>query len=283
MSGPPFQPTSSQVPPPADAESSPSMRGAPFRAVLGRELRAAGHSRQIRVFAALALAAGLAAVSFNEFAGSAPFFFLQVALHAVSLFSVLAGVGAALAEPEEWPFLFAQPGARRALVPGKFLAVAAAFAVSLPFLFAPALFRGSSPAVLGGLYLQTLLLAATGAAAGLVAGFYSRDRVRGFFAAVVLWIAAVFLYDFAALATASWSPAREWPDLWIALLMLNPLDAFRIQALFSLEQIPPESAGDRPLARWWVTHATAWFAVVSLMWTALLLAFAARRAGRMEI
>jgi hypothetical protein len=37
--------------------------------------------------------------------------------------------------------------------------------------------------------------------------------------------------------------------------MLNPLDSFRIEALFALEQIPAEAANKTPLASWWIAHA----------------------------
>jgi hypothetical protein len=41
--------------------------------------------------------------------------------------------------------------------------------------------------------------------------------------------------------------------------MVNPLDAFRIQALFAMEQIPAEAANKTPLAAWWISHANLWF------------------------
>ena len=69
----------------------------------------------------------------------------------------------------------------------------------------------------------------------------------------------------------------------VALLMLNPLDAFRIQALFALEQIPPESANKTPLAHWWLTHAGVWLAILSTTWTAGLLLITNRHLGRLEL
>jgi hypothetical protein len=40
--------------------------------------------------------------------------------------------------------------------------------------------------------------------------------------------------------------------------MLNPLDSFRIEALFALQQIPPPKPRTKlPLAGWWTAHAGA--------------------------
>jgi hypothetical protein len=65
--------------------------------------------------------------------------------------------------------------------------------------------------------------------------------------------------------------------------MLNPLDAFRIQALFALEQIPPEAANKTPLANWWLTHADLWMAMLAALWTITLLALTNRRVAHVEI
>ena len=43
--------------------------------------------------------------------------------------------------------------------------------------------------------------------------------------------------------------------------MLNPLDAFRIEALFAMQQIPAEAANKTPLAAWWTAHAGLWFSL----------------------
>jgi hypothetical protein len=65
--------------------------------------------------------------------------------------------------------------------------------------------------------------------------------------------------------------------------MVNPLDSFRIEALFAMEQIPPESANKTPLAACWLGHASLWFAVVAIGWTSSLLTAAIHRAKRLEI
>jgi hypothetical protein len=64
--------------------------------------------------------------------------------------------------------------------------------------------------------------------------------------------------------------------------MLNPLDAFRIHALFALEQIPAEAANKTQLANWWITHAGLWFATIATIWSVILIAFGGRRLNQWE-
>ena len=66
------------------------------------------------------------------------------------------------------------------------------------------------------------------------------------------------------------------------LLMLNPLDAFRVHALFALEQIPAEAANKTPLANWWITHAALWFLIISAAWSFVATALATMRLNRWE-
>lgn len=254
----------------------------PIRAVLLRELRASLLNRYVQVFSVLALTGGIAAVMLSEGEGVAAFFLLQIALYFVSLFALLAGVSSARADSEEWPILFAQPAPRSASIIGKFLALAAIFAGALALLFAPAAFTMESFATLAELYGQTLSLATVVGSIGLCAGFLAGDRVQGLIVGVSAWLFLLFGLDLALLLAAQWPPLQAAPDLWVALLMLNPLDAFRIQALFALQQIPPEAANKTPLAHWWLAHTGGWLAMICATWIAGLLLLTSRRLGRME-
>jgi len=254
----------------------------PIRAVLLRELRAALLNRYVQVFSLLALGGGIAAVMLSEGEGAAAFFLLQIALYFVSLFALLAGVSSARAESEEWPILFAQPAPRSAAIVGKFLALTAIFSGALALLFAPACFTPESFATLAQLFGQTLGLATVFGSIGLCAGFLAGDRVPGLIAGVSAWLWLLFGLDLAMLLAAQWPPFQAAPDGWVALLMLNPLDAFRIHALFALEQIPPEAANKTPLAHWWLTHTGLWLAMLCAAWIGGLLLLTSRRLGRME-
>ncbi len=255
---------------------------APLRGVLLRELRAALLNRYFQVFSVLALGGGISAVMLSEETGSVAFFLLQVALYFVTLFALLAGVSSARAEAEEWPILFAQPAPRWASVIGKFTTLTAIFSGVLALLFAPAWTTEGASGSLVLLYFQTVGLVAAFCSIGLCAGFLVGDRVQGLVVSVCVWLFLLFGVDLVALLAAQWPALQKTPDAWVALLMSNPLDAFRIQALFALEQIPPESANKTPLAHWWLNHAELWFAVISMTWTAGLLMITSRRVGRLE-
>lgn len=256
---------------------------APLRAVLLREFRAALLNRYVQVFSVLALGGGIAAVTLSEEKGAAAFFLLQIALYFVTLFALLVGVSCALAETEEWPILFAQPAPRWASVIGKFIALTTIFSGVLALLFAPALIGEGEPAALAQLYIQTLGLAAVFGSIGLCAGMLAGDRVQGLIVSVSAWLFLLFGLDLAALFAAQWAALQKAPDLWVALLMLNPLDAFRIQALFALEQIPPEAASKTPLAGCWLTHSGAWLAILCVAWIAVLLLLTTRHLNRAEV
>lgn len=256
-------------------------RGA-AHALFTRELRLALINRYFHVFSALALIGGIAAALFSEDAHATGFFHLQVALYFVSLFALLAGVGSAQAEREEWQLLFTQPLPRPSYVLGKFLALALIFSGILLLLFLPPLVVGADPGMMALLYLQTLLLASTFLACGLAAGYFAHDRAQALIVGVSAWLFLLFGVDLLALFAARWSGIQTFPDLWVALLMLNPLDSFRIDALFALQQIPAEAANKTPLAGWWTAHAGAWFAGIAVAWSALTMTLASLRLNRWE-
>jgi hypothetical protein len=63
----------------------------------------------------------------------------------------------------------------------------------------------------------------------------------------------------------------------VALLMLNPLDSFRVNALFALQQIPAEAANKTVLASWWIANASVWFIAIAVMWSLTLVTLAGLR------
>jgi ABC-type transport system involved in multi-copper enzyme maturation permease subunit len=252
----------------------------PVRAVLLREFRDALINRYFQVFAALSFLGGVAAIIFSEDANSVPVLILQVALYFVSLFALLAGASSAQAERDEWEMLFAQPVSRAAYVVGKFVAYLSIFAAVLLLLFLPGLVNGASRLAI--LYLQTLLLAAVFLALGLTAGFLAHDRAQALIIGVSAWLLLLFGIDFIALFAARWELTQKFPDLWVSFLMLNPLDSFRIEALFSLEQIPAEAANKTPLASWWIAHAAVWFSFIAATWSTAFITLSGLRLSRWE-
>jgi ABC-type transport system involved in multi-copper enzyme maturation permease subunit len=251
-------------------------------AILLRELHAAFLNRYLQVFCLLALAGGIGAAFFPETGDGAPLLLLQMTLYFVSLFAVLIGTSSARAESQEWPLLFAAPIPRSTLLLGKFFGLTLTFAGLLALCFVPTLFVRSIDATLLFLYGHALTVAATFVALGLAAGFLARDRVQGLVVAVTAWLFFLFGLDSLALVLAHFSFLQRTPDLWAALLMLNPLDAFRINALFALERIPAEGASQSGLTSLWLAHSGTWFVIISLAWMIGLLGFTAQRLNRWE-
>src|SRR6516225_1128196 len=261
---------------------SPHLHAPMVRALFAREFRAALINRYFQVFCALGLIGGIAAAVFGEDANATAVFDFQLALYLVSLFALLAGVGSAQAEREEWQLLFTQPLPRPAYVVGKFCALLSIFGAVLALMFVPGLFAGSSVGTLGALYFETLLLAGTFLAFGLAAGYFAHDRAQALIIGVSAWLLLLLGLDLIALFAARWSAIQNLPDLWVALLMLNPLDSFRINALFVLQQIPAEAANKTPLASWWIAHAGVWFIAIAVTWSAMLVTLAGLRLNRWE-
>jgi ABC-2 type transport system permease protein/Cu-processing system permease protein len=253
----------------------------PLGAVLLREIRGSLSSRYFQVFCVIALAGGIASIAFADEASAASLFLLQIALYFVSLFALLLGVDSARAESEEWPLLFSQPVPRSAYLIGKFLALSLIFTAASVLLFLPALFTSRFAEVVL-LYFHTAALTCVFIALGLAAGFLARERVQGLILAVAAWLFLLLGFDLVALFGAQLPVLQKMPDLWVAALMLNPLDAFRIQALFAMEQIPAEAANKTPLAAWWLAHPGLWFSLLCPVWISALLVLTARRLARWE-
>jgi len=253
-----------------------------IRALFTRELRAALINRYFQVFCALGLIGGVAAAVFSEDTNTIASFYLPLALYFVSLFALLAGLGSAQAEREEWQLLFAQPLPRAAYVIGKFSALLLIFAGVLVLMIAPGIFVGSPLRTMASLYFETLLLAGTFLACGLAAGYLAHDRAQALVAGLTVWLILLFGLDLVALFAARWSSIQSVPDLWVALLMLNPLDSFRINALFAFQQIPAEAANKTRLASWWIAHAGIWFTAIGVVWSLILIALGGLRLNRWE-
>jgi ABC-2 type transport system permease protein/Cu-processing system permease protein len=252
------------------------------KAVLLREFRAAFINRYFQTFAALSLLGGIASAIFAEDRDAIGFFIMQISLYLVSLLALLAGVSSAQAEQTEWQIMFAQPVSRSTFVLAKFVAYVSIFAGVLLLLFVPGILAGSAPRQTITLYFQTLLLAAAFLTLGLTCGFFAHDRAKALIAAVTGWLVLLFGIDLVALFAARWSAIQGIPDLWIGLLMLNPLDAFRVHALFALEQIPAEAANKTALANWWIAHAGMWCAIIAAAWSVFLSVLATLRLNRWE-
>jgi hypothetical protein len=208
---------------------------------------------------------------------------LLLLLYVVPLFGVLTGVSAAHDAAGERPLLWAQPVPRAWLVLGKAAVLSGALLVALGLTLAPAAWGGVEPsalALLGGLGAALALISAS---AGLAIGTSTRSPVRGLMGGLVAWFGAFGLYDLLALALSGVGAVQNAPALWVGVLIANPVDAVRLAGLFGLEGVPFSVAGAPDWIGAVAAWLPAWVAVLTLAWTAGLLAWACRAVRRREL
>ncbi|MEO8521110.1 MAG: hypothetical protein ABI603_07095 [Acidobacteriota bacterium] len=236
-------------------------------AAFRRELAANRLNRFLHVHLTLSIAVGLLPMfTSTEAAGAAPWWVLQAVLYCLSLSALLLGLNSAHGEADEFPMLFSQPAPRWAWLMGKAAGLAALLAPAALLLIVPA-------AIAGGLTRPLLAIAAaaggltvTLAAVGLGLGFWVRDRVRGLLAALGTWFVLLFGTDLLLLAVAGSPWIHRHPAVWVAPLMLNPLDALRVTVLFSIENAAPAGLDSHALAGWWIPHSGLWLALLLIVW-----------------
>jgi Cu-processing system permease protein len=242
---------------------------AAFAASCQRELAANRVNRFLHVHLALAAVAGfLPLLTPDDPSGAAPLWVLHAVLYCLSLSSLLLGLSSSHAEADEFPLLFAQPAPRWAWLLGKLAAVTTVLGTASLLLIMPA-------ALVGGLTLPLVAIAGAAwgvtlalAAVGLAVGFWVRDPVRGLLAAIGLWFGMLFGTDLLLLWVSGAPWIHERPALWVAVLMGNPLDAFRVTVLFNIEQAAFAGLDAGPLVRWWISHGWLWLTLLVGMWSA---------------
>jgi hypothetical protein len=247
-----------------------------------REVRTAWHNRFVLVFTTLALLIGFGAAGLSPGGTAVPFILLQVALYPVPLFAVLIGVSSAQADMEEYPYLLSQPVPRSSLVFGKASALGISTGLILLAAFLPALLSATRPGPVFLLWIMSCLLALVFLCLGLAVGYSTRERSRGIVYALVFWLFLLVGFDLIAYAGAHTALAQRQPLLWIAALLINPIDAVRIGMLFRLEEIPFQVPSDYPLISFWMEHLLPWILLVTVLWTAGLLSWSCRMIDRRE-
>jgi ABC-2 type transport system permease protein/Cu-processing system permease protein len=240
------------------------------RAAAGREFLSHRLNRFLHAHLLLVLAAGfLPLLTPGEaLARGAAWWLLHAVLYAVSLSALLLGLSSAQAEAEEFAWLLGQPTGMGAWLAGKAGALVALAIGAAALLIAPAAVAGGASPALALVGAGAAGVSVVGALAGLAIGFWIRDNVRGLIVAVLVWLVALFGTDLAMLALAGAPFAQRHPDLWVAPLMANPLDAFRITVLFAVERAAFGGSGAGRLTGWWVANAPFWLATVLFAWAA---------------
>ena len=213
-----------------------------------RELRESLRNRWLWLyaagFAALALALSRAGLAAAGYAGLGGFGRTAASLvNALLLFVPLMGlsVGAnALAGDRERGtllYLLAQPVSRSEVFWGKALGAALGLtaALALGFGLAGAVLAGGAPADAGtyvSLAVYSLLLGLANLGLGFVLSSLTRKAAAATGAAILAWLVLVFLSDLGlAGLTLAWRPA---PSALFALLLANPLQVFKLGAIYGL-------------------------------------------------
>ena len=217
-------------------------------AIARRELREALRNKWLWLyaigFAALALALSQAGLASSGYSGLGGFGRTAASLiNAILLFapliglSVGAGVLAGDRERGTLMYLLAQPVSRAEVFFGKALGAALAVisALSLGFGLA-AIGLASARDGRAGVYLilvgNTLLLALASLAIGFVIGAVARKSAAATGVALLLWLALVFAGDLGVLGLTV--ALRPSPDALLAMLMVNPLQVFKLSAIYGL-------------------------------------------------
>jgi len=245
----------------------PSFSGI-VRAAAGREFLSHRLNRFLHAHMLLVLAAGCLPLFTpgEAFQRGAAWWLLHAVLYTISLSTLLLGLSSAQAEADEFTWLLGQPSGIGSWLAGKALALVALVVGAAGVLALPALCVGGAS--------RELLLTTAGAAGvsavcallGLAFGFWIRDSVRGLVSAVAAWFVLLFGTDLVLLAVAGGSATQAHPDWWVAALMVNPLDAFRVTVLFAVERAAFTSLDAGSLTAWWVTHAGAWLGTIFALW-----------------
>lgn len=238
------------------------------RAAVAREFLSHRLNRFLHAHVLLVTVAGLLPLFTpgDALARGAAWWLLHAVLYAVSLSALLLGLSSAHAEADEFTWLLGQPTGIGPWLIGK--------ATALVSLAAGAATLLSVPTWLAGGGSRELLLATGGAAGvsavcalgGLGLGFWVRDNVRGLIAAVAAWFVLLFGTDLLLLGIAGGASTQAHPDAWVAALMANPLDAYRVTVLFAVERAAFSGIEAGPLVAWWVAHAALWLGVLLTLW-----------------
>lgn len=216
--------------------------------VARRELREALRNRWLWsfavAFAILALAVSRAGMSSAGYASLGGFgrtaaSLINAVLLFVPLIGLVVGAGALAGERERGTLLYlmAQPISRTELFWGKALGSAMAVFAALALGFALAGFGlatgGSAQASpFLGLVGNTLMLALASLGMGFAISSLTRKSSTASGVALLMWLGLVFLADLGLIGAAL--SLRPSPSVLLGMLLLNPLQAFKLNAIFGL-------------------------------------------------
>jgi Cu-processing system permease protein len=218
---------------------------------------------------------------------------VELVLLIVPLASLVIGVTTLTPDAGTAELLYSQPVARHTVLIGRliglFVALVAAEAVGFGAAGAVLFFRTGERGV--GAFIAVVAAAAVltavfiSIAAAIAGGATSQRRARSLAVALGIWLAAVVLFDVAALGLASWLPSGPASRVLMVSAVANPVDAIRTATLFALEGTTAFGAASLAFLRFTsgATGAALWLAASALFWIAAPLAIGIRRLARADI
>jgi len=245
-----------------------------------KELRDALRNRWLwlytAAFAGLALAlsaVGMAGAGYGGFAGfgRTAASLINAVLLFVPLIGLSVGAGTIAHERERGTltYLLAQPVTRAEVIVGKYVGAALAMGVALGLGFGVAglalASRGTAnPEVYLRLVGLSLLLALAALSLGVLISTLSKRAAMATGAAMVLWLALVFLGDLALMGAVL--ALRLNVQTLLGLTLLNPLQVFKVAAIYGL-QSSLETLG--PAGLFAVRTLGAWLTPILIGWLTL--------------
>lgn len=276
-------------------------RSSPLFLCARQELVIATRSRWTQVFAiifaALALAVAGSGYVLSGGAGVQDFArtaasLVQLVLLLTPLTSLVIGVLTLAPERGSAELLFSQPVSRGTILLGRllglFVALSAAQAIGLGgagiLIFSRSGESGAwgyAVLFLGAMALTAIFL---GIAALLASGAVGR-RSRALALALIVWFAAVVLFDVAALGAASLLRSGAASRLLITAVLVNPADAVRTGVLLGIQGTTAFGAASLALLRFTRGSggAAALLGLSILIWILLPVSIAARRLTRTDL
>ena len=232
-----------------------------------RELASHQVNRFLQAHLTLAVVAGLLPLlTMGNELTAAPWWLLQAVLYGLSLSALLLGLSSAHGETEELALIFAQPIPRGAWLAGKAVGLAAVLLPAACLLALPVALRNGLTLSLASVAAAAAGVTLVMALVGLALGCWVRDGVRGLIAGLLVWLVLLAGIDLVAIALSATPLGPAAPDVIVALMMANPLDALRVGYLFALEQAAPAGLDSGGLSAWWVANSVLWLIVVLTVW-----------------
>jgi ABC-type transport system involved in multi-copper enzyme maturation permease subunit len=276
-------------------------RESPLRLCASQELTVAIRSRWTQIFAATfaVLALAVAGSGYVISGGSGvqdlartATSLTQLVVLVIPMMALLVGTTSFSPERGAAELLFSQPVSRATVVMGKLLGLLEALTAAQALGFGAAglvIFSQSGVEGLPGFALlfagSVVLTAIFLSLSAWIAGGDGRRRTRALALSVVIWFAAVVLFDVAALGIASLLRSGPASRVLMVATLVNPVDAVRTGALLGIQGTAAFGAASLALLRF--THGIAGTAIaiaVSLtVWAVVPAMLAVHRAVRTDV